>query len=148
MCSSAFADGGSGTRNTRNDASAEYDVKHHSVQGAPQPLLMRGECRLEVSAGSAGLLLKYVAAACWPYFELLKVRGAKGIRSPTYSMRTNRPARLLSAARAYYEPEGARGGFKGTGALGRTGAGLPGRHRHSSSCWIGPNWVQAAEAPA
>jgi hypothetical protein len=58
-------------------------------------------------------------------------------------------ARLqIDDVEAYYHPEGVRGGFKGTGALGSTGAGLPGWHRHCSSCWMGANWDQAAEAPA
>ena len=54
----------------------------------------------------------------------------------------------MERVRAYHNPEEARGGFTGTGAVGSTGAGLPGRHRHCSSCWIGPNRDQAAEAQA
>jgi hypothetical protein len=61
VCSSAFADGGSGTRNARNDASAEYDVKDHSVQGAPPP-----------AADARQVPLRGVGGDCWPFAEICR----------------------------------------------------------------------------
>lgn len=129
---------GSGNRYTRIDASAKYAVKHHSVQAR------RHAVAILVA------FYRSTPAYDWQARPTAELIGS-WCRSPPGNSR-RRPANWGAhinrrRARAYHNPERARGGFKGTGAVGSTG-GLPGRHRHCSSCWTGANRDQAAEAPA